>query len=56
MEFYDEKLRGRQDLSIDLLNLFARGLTVYRAPASILTKLYRFVEPLTSESNQVSQE
>ena len=45
MEYYNEHLRNQQDLPIDLVRLFARGLTVYRAPANIISKLYRFVKP-----------
>jgi len=30
---------------IDLVNLFARGLTIYEAPVNIISKLYRFVKP-----------
>ena len=44
MEFYNERLRG-QDLGIDLVKLLARGITVYRAPASIISKLYKFILP-----------
>ena len=49
MQFYDERLRG-QDLPIDLVKLFARGMTVYRAPVNIVLKLYKFVKP--REENQ----
>ena len=44
MEFYNERLRG-QDLPIDLVKLFARGMTVYRAPVNIIVKLFKFVRP-----------
>ena len=38
MEFYNARLRHKQ-LAIDLVSLFAKGLTVYRAPPNILAKL-----------------
>ena len=42
MEFYEERLKAQQ-LPIDLLNLFAKALTIYRAPMSVISKLYKFV-------------
>ena len=42
MEFYEERLKAQQ-LPIDLLNLFAKALTIYRAPMSVISKLYKFL-------------
>ena len=44
MEYYEERLRG-QDLGIDLVKILALGLTVFKAPVKIISKLYRFVRP-----------
>jgi len=44
MEFYDANLRAL-DVPIDLVTLFAKALTVYRAPPVILAKLFKFLQP-----------
>ena len=54
MEFYDERLRD-QNLSIDLVKLFARGMTVYRAPVNIVLKLYKFVKPSDDQELSMSE-
>ena len=42
MEFYEERLKAQQ-IPIDLVSLFAKALTIYRAPVSIISKLYKFL-------------
>ena len=45
MKLYNEKLRGQKDLSIDMVKLMAKGMTICRAPIKIIPQLFQLMAP-----------